>query len=73
MIFSDLYINGKWVEGAGRHPVYDPSDGSVIAEIAIAGTRTKLAKRKVSIVKSTTKSEPYEAPTTPIAIATPPK
>ena len=39
MIFSDLYINGKWVEGAGRHPVYDPSDGSVIAEIAIAGDK----------------------------------
>ena len=39
MIFSDLYINGKWVEGAGRHPVYDPSDGSVIAEIAIAGEK----------------------------------
>ncbi len=39
MIFSDLYINGKWVEGAGRHPVYDPSDGSVITEIAIAGDK----------------------------------
>lgn len=43
MIFSDLYINGKWVEGAGRHPVYDPSDGSVITEIAIAGEKVDAA------------------------------
>ena len=38
-IFSDLYINGEWVPGAGRHPVYDPSDGSLITEIAIAGEK----------------------------------
>ena len=33
-IISDLYINGAWTKGTGRLPVYDPSDGSVIAEVA---------------------------------------
>jgi len=34
---SKLYINGEWVDGSGTMPVYDPSDGSVIADVAIAG------------------------------------
>lgn len=38
-IFSDLYIDGQWVSGERRVPVYDPSDGSVITEIAVAGER----------------------------------
>jgi succinate-semialdehyde dehydrogenase/glutarate-semialdehyde dehydrogenase len=38
-IFSDLYINGEWVSTSERTPVYDPSDGSVITEISIAGER----------------------------------
>ena len=36
---TDLYIDGKWVKGSGTHPVYDPSDNSVIAEIQIAGEK----------------------------------
>lgn len=36
-IRSDLYIDGHWTSGDRREPVYDPSDGSVIAEVAIAG------------------------------------
>jgi succinate-semialdehyde dehydrogenase/glutarate-semialdehyde dehydrogenase len=39
MIRSDLYINGQWVATPVRHPVYDPSDNSVITEIAVAGDR----------------------------------
>jgi len=39
MIRSDLYINGEWVPTATRHPVYDPSDNSVITEIAVAGDK----------------------------------
>ncbi|MCX6426562.1 MAG: NAD-dependent succinate-semialdehyde dehydrogenase [Actinobacteria bacterium] len=34
---SKLYINGEWVDGSGTMPVYDPSDGSVIADVVIAG------------------------------------
>ena len=34
---SKLYINGAWVDGTSTAPVYDPSDGSVIAEVALAG------------------------------------
>jgi len=37
MIRSDLYINGEWVATPKRHPVIDPSDNSVITEIAVAG------------------------------------
>ncbi|MFM8926938.1 MAG: NAD-dependent succinate-semialdehyde dehydrogenase [Rhodoluna sp.] len=37
MIHSDLFINGEWVSTSKRHPVYDPSDNSIIAEIAVAG------------------------------------
>lgn len=33
-IKSDLFIDGKWHKGSGRLPVYDPSDGSVITEVA---------------------------------------
>ena len=36
---TDLYIDGKWVKGSGTVPVYDPSDGSVIAEIQTAGEK----------------------------------
>ena len=32
-----MYIDGEWVDGIGKMPVYDPSDGSVIAEVALAG------------------------------------
>lgn len=34
---TQLYIDGKWVDGNATMPVYDPSDGSVIAEVATAG------------------------------------
>ena len=34
---TQLYINGQWIDGIGKLPVYDPSDGSVIAEVSIAG------------------------------------
>lgn len=36
-IVSEMLIDGRWVTGAGRVPVLDPSDGSVIAEVATAG------------------------------------
>ena len=39
MIRSDLYINGEWIPTAARHPIYDPSDNSVITEIAVAGDK----------------------------------
>ena len=34
---TKLYINGEWVDGIGTVAVHDPSDGSVIAEVSIAG------------------------------------
>lgn len=34
---TQLYIDGQWVDGVGKIPVYDPSDGTVIAEVALAG------------------------------------
>jgi succinate-semialdehyde dehydrogenase/glutarate-semialdehyde dehydrogenase len=34
---TQLYIDGKWLDGNGKMPVYDPSDGSVITEVATAG------------------------------------
>jgi len=36
---TQLYINGQWIDGIGKLPVYDPSDGSVIAEVSIAGDK----------------------------------
>ena len=39
MIRSDLYIDGKWVPTSNRHPILDPSDNSVITEIAVAGDK----------------------------------
>lgn len=39
MIRSDLYINGEWVSTPNRHPVHDPSDNSIITEIAVAGEK----------------------------------
>jgi succinate-semialdehyde dehydrogenase/glutarate-semialdehyde dehydrogenase len=35
--FTDLYIDGRWVEGADRIPVLNPADGSVLAAVATAG------------------------------------
>lgn len=35
-IISDMLIGGQWLSGNGRLPVHDPSNGSVISEIAIA-------------------------------------
>ena len=34
---TQLYIDGKWVDGVGKIAVYDPSDGSIIAEVSLAG------------------------------------
>ncbi|MFM2137608.1 MAG: hypothetical protein RJA84_736, partial [Actinomycetota bacterium] len=34
---TQLYIDGQWVDGIGKLPVHDPSDGSVIAEVSLAG------------------------------------
>jgi succinate-semialdehyde dehydrogenase/glutarate-semialdehyde dehydrogenase len=33
-----MYIDGQWVDGIATMPVTDPSDGSVIAEVAVAGS-----------------------------------
>lgn len=37
MMRSDLFIDGKWVSTAKREPIYDPSDNSIITEVAVAG------------------------------------
>ncbi len=34
---TKMYIDGQWVDGISTMPVTDPSDGSVIAEVAVAG------------------------------------
>ena len=34
---KQLYIDGQWVDGVSKVAVYDPSDGSVIAEVSLAG------------------------------------
>ena len=34
---TQMYIDGQWVDGIATMPVTDPSDGSVIAEVAVAG------------------------------------
>ena len=34
---TQLFINGEWVDGSKTTPVYDPSDLSVIADVALAG------------------------------------
>ncbi|MSV92718.1 MAG: aldehyde dehydrogenase family protein, partial [Actinobacteria bacterium] len=34
---TKLYINGEWIDGVGTIAVHDPSDGSIIAEVALAG------------------------------------
>ena len=34
---TKMYIDGQWVDGITTMPVTDPSDGSVIAEVAVAG------------------------------------
>lgn len=36
-IISDLLIGGQWHPGSERIPVLDPSDGSVITDLAISG------------------------------------
>ena len=33
---TELYIDGKWVKGTSTIPVYDPADGSVIADVQLA-------------------------------------
>ena len=34
---TQLYIDGQWVNGSSKVGVHDPSDGSVIAEVSMAG------------------------------------
>lgn len=36
---TQMFINGEWVDGPKTMPVYDPSDLSVIAEVALAGDK----------------------------------
>ena len=33
---TQLYIDGKWVDGASTIPVTDPSDESIIANVSVA-------------------------------------
>jgi succinate-semialdehyde dehydrogenase / glutarate-semialdehyde dehydrogenase len=40
---TQLYIDGQWVDGSGKSPVIDPSDGSVIAEVATSSDEQNLA------------------------------
>jgi succinate-semialdehyde dehydrogenase/glutarate-semialdehyde dehydrogenase len=35
-MFTELYIDGKWVKGSSTTPVYDPADGTVIANVHLA-------------------------------------
>jgi len=59
-IISDLYINGAWTKGTGRLPVYDPSDGSVIAEVATSDDALCMAA--VDAAESAAKSWAATAP-----------
>ena len=34
---TQLYIDGQWVDGSSTIAVHDPSDGSIIAEVSLAG------------------------------------
>ena len=34
---TQLFIDGQWVNGSSKVAVHDPSDGSVIAEVSLAG------------------------------------
>ncbi len=36
---TKMYIDGQWVDGVKTTPVYDPSDLSVIADVALAGDK----------------------------------
>ncbi len=36
-MYTQLYINGQWVDGERTVAVYDPSDASVIAQVWLAG------------------------------------
>jgi succinate-semialdehyde dehydrogenase/glutarate-semialdehyde dehydrogenase len=40
---TQLYIDGQWVDGTGTHAVIDPSDGSVIANVATSSDEQNLA------------------------------
>jgi succinate-semialdehyde dehydrogenase/glutarate-semialdehyde dehydrogenase len=40
---TQLFINGKWVNGSGKLPVTDPSNETVIAEVQTAGDAECLA------------------------------
>ena len=40
---TQLYIDGQWVDGSGKSPVIDPSDGSVIAEVANSSDEQNMA------------------------------
>ena len=40
---TQLYIDGQWVDGSGKTAVIDPSDGSVIAEVATSSDDQNLA------------------------------
>jgi succinate-semialdehyde dehydrogenase/glutarate-semialdehyde dehydrogenase len=40
---TQLFIDGKWVDGSGKLPVTDPSNESVIAEVQTAGDAECLA------------------------------
>jgi hypothetical protein len=33
---TQLYIDGKWLDGASTIPVTDPSDESIIANVSVA-------------------------------------
>ena len=34
---TQLYIDGQWIDGSSTIAVHDPSDGSIIAEVSLAG------------------------------------
>ena len=40
---TQLYIDGQWVDGSGKSAIIDPSDGSVIAEVATSSDEQNLA------------------------------
>ena len=57
---SKLYINGKWVDGVSTLPVTDPSNGEVIANVAVASDEqcAQAVQAAASAFKSWSKTAP---------------
>ena len=56
---TKMYIDGQWVDGIKTMPVTDPSDGSVIAEVAVAGPEQCEAAVALSLIHISEPTRPY--------------